>query len=72
MEEDDVKQMKERYAELLVQEMYDIIVEGVAERESTDDEWTIFAEIPDEVAEMLKNDGFKIEKDQLKFTVKWG
>ena len=48
MEEDEVKQMKERYAGLLVQEMYDIIVEGVAERESTDDEWTIFAEIPDD------------------------
>lgn len=71
MDENEVKQMKERYAELLVQEMYDIIVEGIKERENTDEEWTIFSEIPDEVAEMLKDDGYEIEKDKFKFTVRW-
>lgn len=72
MDEDEVKEMKEKYAELLIREMYDNIVEGVAEREDTQDEWTIFAEIPDEVAEMLKIDGYKVEKTSMKFTVRWG
>lgn len=71
-DEDDIKDIKERYAELLIQEMYDNIVEGISEREDNETEWTIFAEIPDQVAIMLKDNGYEVDKDNLKFTVRWG
>lgn len=61
---------KDKICELIENELYELIKNGINDR-IEENEWTIYAEIPDKVIERLEAEDFEIEQDRTKLTIRW-
>ena len=61
---------KDKICELIENELYELIKNGINDR-IEENEWTIYAEIPDKVIEKLESEDFEIEKHKTKITIRW-
>lgn len=61
---------KDKICELIENELYELIKNGINDR-IEENEWTIYAEIPDKVIERLEAEDFEIEQDRTKLKIRW-
>lgn len=64
------EETKDKICELIELELYELIKNGIDDR-IEENEWTIYAEIPDKVIERLEAEDFEIEQDRTKLTIRW-
>lgn len=64
------EETKDKICELIELELYELIKNGINDR-IEENEWTIYAEIPDKVIEKLESEDFEIEKHKTKITIRW-
>lgn len=61
---------REKICQLIEDELYDLIKSGIEDR-IDENEWTIYAEIPEAVIERLEQENFEVEQEKTKIVIRW-